>query len=291
MSLLRIAEGQCCGLTAPKEGEQIFQKWTDTPGFKKFSDAIQKIVDKLDPNGPFGKKVFGALDRASMKVVELVDKFADSGGIDKFGAAITYVLDNLDKVPAILDSVVKVSEVIAAIWAGSKIVGAVTSLVGLFPALATGAGTVVGAIAPLAAPLLAVAAAAGSVYFAFHRISETVKELGGAGRVWKDLKDWVGGERPAIANHTTVPKGYYWDDSINGYRKNPEAVAQSEPAIASQSTRVQQGGARVQQSAHNSITINAPSGNADEIAESLSHALPGATQQSFERMSVASGVL
>lgn len=261
--------------------DQIFQKWADTPGFEKFSKALTKIIDKLNPEGPNGQKIFEALDRASMKLVNLVDKFASTDAIDRFASAIVYALDSLDKLPGVLDKVVTVSEVIATIWAGSKIVGTVSSLVGLFPALGSAAGGAVALIAPLAAPLAAVAAAAGSVYLAIHRISSTAEELGGWHQVAKDLKDWWSGEGPALAT-----------DEVNA--NSPEwkkRKAMGGPAIASQSSRVQAGSVGVNQRANVNISIVAPSGDADQISEALNQSLPGAMQQGFERMAISSGAM
>jgi len=90
-----------------------------------------------------------------------------------------------------------------------------------------------GALAPLAAmgaSLGAIALAAGAVGVAIYRIVDAVKELGGVGAVWQDIKDFVGSGGMMTPAGARSP-GYISEEDFNkkyggaGYKlKEPSAV-------------------------------------------------------------------
>jgi hypothetical protein len=199
--------------------EEYLKSVSESPAWTALSDRMGKALEALDPDGPRGKKIVGALVQAFEKLVGYVDKFMSPENIDKFADGVTSVVDMLGKIPSYLNTIVTASEVLATIWAGSKIVGAVSSLATLLPGVATVAGGAVAAIAPLAAPLLAVAAAAGAVAFAIGRIQSTAQELGGWDAVMRDFKDWGSGKGPAIASGN-MPKDMTWNESTQSWKPN-----------------------------------------------------------------------
>ncbi len=54
--------------------EEIFQKLAKTQAFDRLSAAIGGALEKLDPDGPFGKKVFGGIERMFDKFATLVEQ-------------------------------------------------------------------------------------------------------------------------------------------------------------------------------------------------------------------------
>lgn len=72
-------------------------------------------------------------------------------------------------------------------------------------AIATGTGNLSSTLLGALGPLAAFAAAAGAVALAIHQITAAVQELGGAGAVWNDLKDFVG--RGGMAHMTRTGGG------------------------------------------------------------------------------------
>jgi hypothetical protein len=190
--------------------EEYLKAVSESPAWDKFSDRMGKALEALDPDGPRGKKIVGALINAFEKLVGYADKLLSPENIDKFADGVTKAVDMLAKVPQYLGAIVTVSEVLATIWAGSKIVGAISSLATLLPGVAAASGGAVAAIAPLAAPLLAVAAAAAAVAFAISRIQSTAQELGGWDAVLRDFKDWGSGKGPALATDAVNDNSPQW---------------------------------------------------------------------------------
>lgn len=190
--------------------EEYLKAVSESPAWTALSDRMGKALEALDPDGPRGQKIVGALVKAFEKLVGYVDKIFTPENIDKFADGAAKAAEMLGNIPQYLNQIVTVSEVLASIWAGSKIVGAITSLATLLPGVATVAGTAVGAIAPLAAPLLAVAAAAGAVGFAIARIKSTADELGGWDAVLRDFKDWGSGKGPALATDAVNENSPQW---------------------------------------------------------------------------------
>lgn len=54
--------------------DQFFQGLAKSPAFQKFSDTIGKVLEKLDPDSPAGKRIFQGLDTAFTKFVDVMQK-------------------------------------------------------------------------------------------------------------------------------------------------------------------------------------------------------------------------
>ncbi|MES2339298.1 MAG: tape measure protein [Pseudomonadota bacterium] len=72
--------------------EEIFQKLAKTEAFDRLGGAIDRVLQKLDPEGPVAKKVFAALESVLGTFADMVDS------ID-FDAVATAIVD--DVIPAI----------------------------------------------------------------------------------------------------------------------------------------------------------------------------------------------
>lgn len=179
--------------------EEYLKAVSESPAWTALSDRMGKALEALDPDGPRGQKIVGALIKAFEKLVGYVDEFLSPANIDRFADGAARAAEMLGQIPSILDKVVTVSEVLATVWAGSKIVGAVSSLVTLLPGIGAAAGGVTAAVAGMAAPLAAVGGAVASLALAYSRISSTADELGGWEAVKRDFKDWGAGKGPALA--------------------------------------------------------------------------------------------
>ncbi len=236
--------------------ENLFEKLAGSSGMQAVQGAISNIIDLA--RGPVGEqlmqniggafeKIFGTLTgpEGKAKLEHIVTVIGD-----KLGKAITWVADKVpaiiagfDKLPDILNRVVSYVEIFATVWAGVQVVGLITAASAALPALGTAFG-VVGALGTTAfsaigvamAPIMAVAVPValilggiaitlGSIGFAIYRIVEAVKELGGLGAVWHDLKDFAssgGMMLPAVA------KGNAGFDAMNAENARNLALAHGE---------------------------------------------------------------
>ncbi len=158
--------------------EEFFNKLADSPALPKLSKAIEGILEKLDPNGPVGAKIFAAIEDAFNKVASFIAETFTPENIDKF-------LVFLSQVPGYLKTAYDYGKLFAEIFIGGKLLGAIQSMV-------------VGVTA-MSAPVLAVGAAVIAVAVAFERIKSTIDELGGMEAVGRDLKDFFGGNEHAEA--------------------------------------------------------------------------------------------
>lgn len=190
--------------------EEYLKAVSESPAWEALTEKMGKALEMLDPDSPRGKRIVDSLVKAFGKLTDAIGRALTPENIDKFASGVEMLVSKLSDLPGIFDKLVTVSEVLATIWAGSKIVGAVSSLTTAMPALASSAGSAVAVVGTLGAPLLAVAAAAGSVGIAIARIKNTADELGGWDRVTKDFKDWVSGEKPAVANDTVNQNSPQW---------------------------------------------------------------------------------
>ena len=240
---------------------EFFRKLVDSPGLKKFGIVIGRILNKLDPNKPEGKKIMAALTGAFESLAEIVDNAFSPENIDKFSAGVMWIVDHLKDIPDVLKKIATVSEIIGTIWVGSKIVGAVTSLVSLMPGLALAVGAIT-------APMAALAAVAVSVGVAIYRINAAVKELGGLKAVFNDLGDFVkdGGMTPHAES-----KGNSGFAEMQA--KNAANVARAHD-MPSYLAPMAQSGAGVPRSVNTSnvsapITVNVNGGNVHEVKQAV----------------------
>lgn len=75
--------------------EQYFEKWANSPGFQVFSDRIEALFQKLDPDSPDGKRIFESLEAALNSVTGVVDKLLTPEGIDLFVSGLKSALDTV----------------------------------------------------------------------------------------------------------------------------------------------------------------------------------------------------
>jgi tape measure domain-containing protein len=169
-----------------------------------------------DLSGPDGlKKVEAGVGAAAKKVQELIAGFQ---------AAWPSIKSGLEALPGILNEIVRLGEEFAIIWTANKLVNGVAAfaailssqgIVGGLAAMRTGLNA---ALSPVAALTIAFEA----WRYAFDKISETIKELGGLKHVAQDFKDWLGGNNAsgiAYENHVT--------DSSPEWKKNRVAQKQA----------------------------------------------------------------
>lgn len=190
--------------------EQYLKHMSESPAWKTLSEKLGGVLEGLDPESENGKKIMASLFSVFGKLANAIGSALTPANIDKFAAAISSAVEFLTKIPAIINTIVTVSEVLATIWAGSKIVGIFSTLASIMPTLGTGLGAVTLAVGGIAAPLLAAAAAAGALATAFVTIQNAAKDLGGWDRVAKDFKSWIGGETPASANDDINSNSPQW---------------------------------------------------------------------------------
>jgi hypothetical protein len=120
--------------------DKYLKSIVDSPAWPKLSEKLGTLYEALDPSTGRGKKITAALMAAFEKLADFVDRALTPENIDKFADGAVKVVEALGKLPQILDTIVTVSEVIATIWAGMKIVSGVNAIAGALPTLATVAG-------------------------------------------------------------------------------------------------------------------------------------------------------
>ncbi len=159
--------------------DEFFEKLAKSPAIPKLQNAIQGILEKLDPEGPTGKKIFAALSDAFDWVTNLIADTFTEKNIDKF-------IDTIKEIPKYLEIALHVGEALVAIFVGAKLIGAIQA--------------VVAGVAVLSAPVLAVSAAVIATAAAIKTIYDTTQELGGLKAVGQDLKDFLDPKsHPAVA--------------------------------------------------------------------------------------------
>jgi hypothetical protein len=99
--------------------EMFFEKFADSPGFETFKGKLDEIFAALDPNGPKGAKLFAALERVFMKLVDIVAKF----DFTKAAATLERVVVLLEKAAKIMDVADDVASFISPVRLGLKVKG------------------------------------------------------------------------------------------------------------------------------------------------------------------------
>lgn len=180
--------------------EDLLASLQGTDALKKINDQLGHLYDLVIKNkdviaGTFLKvvtKLGDFLERAFQP--ETIDKFV--GYLTTAGTVLGFIFDHANGIYSIFQA-------IGVVILGLKAIGWIEGLAAALPGIGTALGTVASVLGAGVLPvILAVAAAVGSVVYAIIKISETVKELGGALRVWQDFKDWIGGD-----NDSGVAKG------------------------------------------------------------------------------------
>ncbi len=135
-----------------------FEALANSPAFTRISDSLEKVFKALDPEGPTGKRVIGALEKGLTKVADWVERAFTEENIEKFGVAVSEVIGFIEKIPEHLNTALKIAEAFAVIWAGSKIVGGISAVASALPMIASAASVIGPVIAASMAPLLQAAA-------------------------------------------------------------------------------------------------------------------------------------
>ena len=160
--------------------ELYLAKMSKSTAWDRLSNKLGNVLDALDPNKPQGQKIIGALFEVFEKLSGWIQKALTPENIKAFSDGVASLVMGLQKIPAILDTVLTISEALAAVWVGKKIVDAIS---------AGAAG-----LATLSAPVLAVGAAVAAVGIAIARIKSTIDELGGVARVKDDFDYFLNGK-------------------------------------------------------------------------------------------------
>lgn len=91
---------------------EYFQKLAKSEGFAKMSDLLGTVLEKLDPDGPVGKKIFGGLESAFNLVGELVsclpidDLFDElSDGFEVFSVVVDAITASLKVVHQVISAI------------------------------------------------------------------------------------------------------------------------------------------------------------------------------------------
>lgn len=186
---------------------EFLKKIVESPAWNKISDRLGTIFEKLSPESPIGKKVIGGLLAAFNAIGDAIDKWLTNDNLDKF-------FDNfgkwLDRTKTAINLLVSAVEILAVVWLGSKLVGAVTLAANVLPTLASAAGSTVAVLGAITAPMLAVAAAVAAVGAAVYEVVTH----------WKELKAAFGDEKT-------------WD-RLKGFASNPFANPNPELETAHQ---------------------------------------------------------
>jgi len=187
--------------------DQYLKKMSESPAWDKLSDKLGDTLMGLDPDGPRGKKIMDSLFSVFNKIADAVSSALTPENMDKFASGVSRAVDWLGKIPAILDKVLMVSEALAAVWVGKKIVDAIA-----------GGTNAIAAMNPL---LIAAAAAIGAIAFAYKQIAGTIEELGGWDKVKQDWKDFGFGSAVKVAQNDAEESMFNDKYGGAGYKLKP----------------------------------------------------------------------
>ncbi len=127
--------------------EDFFEKLVNSPAIPKITKAMAGILEKLDPDGPVGKRIISGLERVFDKLASFIEDTITPENIDKAVAAF-------EQLPGILAKVWEWSKLIAEIFVGAKIAGVISSIASAASGLSTAVGGFSAAMALPAAALL-----------------------------------------------------------------------------------------------------------------------------------------
>lgn len=138
--------------------EQYFKHIADSPAWQRLGTTMSHLLDALSPDKEPGKGILTALIKAFDTLLLKIEAALTPENIEAFSKGIQKALTFLGDMPNILDKIVTVSEILMTIWAGGKIVSAITA--------------VTGGITALSIPLIALAAAAVGIYGAYKHLKD-----------------------------------------------------------------------------------------------------------------------
>jgi hypothetical protein len=192
--------------------DNLFERLADSKGMKAIEGVIDHFVDVM--SGDAGNQFLQGADEALQKVAGWIKDITSPEGISK-------IKSGLDDAVFVLKEAVNIAEEFAIIWTGNKLIGGVQA----FAAVLSSGGIMGGLTAmrtglnAALSPVAALSIAFEAWRYAFEKIGETVKELGGLKQVGQDLKDWVGGNNSsgiAYENHVTDSSPQWKKDRVAG---------------------------------------------------------------------------
>jgi hypothetical protein len=271
--------------------ELFFEKLAKTDAFDKLSGAADRLLEKLNPEGATGKKIFEALERGASAVVDAidsidVDKIGHAlvslsedvkpviGAFEKLGHAISQVVKGID---AVVNS--KFGEIVGMTVRGT---GAVVKHAGEGLLSASGAAPIIDGLANYLKGPAATAKVAGAGEHVGDAVAGgTEKKLGiqSPSKVFADLG------RQTVAGYELGVK------SASGALDNVMAGAFAVPAP--QGGRVAALGGNVSVVVGDIHVTTGPHANAQEIGEAVvravESALPGALKSGLDQMAAQGG--
>ncbi len=78
--------------------EMYFEKWSTSPGFQVFSDRIEQLFQKLDPESPDGKRIFSSLEYALDSMTGVIEKLLTPEGLDAFVSGLKSAIDSVGSI-------------------------------------------------------------------------------------------------------------------------------------------------------------------------------------------------
>lgn len=192
--------------------DNLFERLADSKGMKAIEGVIDHFIEMM--SGDVGDQFLQGADEALQKVAGWIKDITSPEGISK-------IKSGFEDAVFVLKEAVNIGEEFAIIWTSGKLIGGVQAfaavlssggIMGGLTAMRTGLNA---ALSPVAALTIAFEA----WRYAFEKIGETVKELGGLKQVGQDLKDWMGGNNAsgiAYENHVTDASPQWKRDRVAG---------------------------------------------------------------------------
>jgi hypothetical protein len=141
---------------------QFLKKISESPAWEKLAGKVGEFLERMDPDGPEGQRIVGALMSAFERLEGFVERVFTAENVDKFSAGVATAVEWVSKLPEMLSKVLAIAEALVAIWAGKKLIDGImgaTKAIEAFSAASAGGG-VTGALGKFGA----VAAAGGAGY-------------------------------------------------------------------------------------------------------------------------------
>lgn len=170
MEIHSRAIGAPTGSVALEQSKELMQRWekikelpeeylrsiASSPGWTRLSDTLGSVLDQLDPQKH--PEIVSNLVDAFGSLAKQAERALTPENVKKFSDAMANLPATLQSIAGTLNTVLRFSEAIAAVWTASKMLAALDLIVKILPVAGTVAGTATSAITTGVAATAAVTA-------------------------------------------------------------------------------------------------------------------------------------
>lgn len=97
----------------------IAKAFAQSPGYERLGGVLDRLLEKLDPDGPNGQKIIAGIDKILTKVIGVLDEAISGdvidGAVEGFGTFLDVLGDVVDAVKAIAQAIKVVADIASAV--------------------------------------------------------------------------------------------------------------------------------------------------------------------------------